>query len=54
MTTLGMVRGNAIPGADEFLGIPYGDANRFEAATTRTAKYPGMFLKALVRPWSSL
>lgn len=38
-TSLGDVRGNALQEADEFLGIPYGAAARFRAATTRTEAF---------------
>ena len=40
--TIGAVRGNALGDvADEFLGIPYGDAPRFEPAVVRTAPLEG-------------
>ena len=35
-TSLGTVRGNALVDADEFLGIPYGTAERFQPAEPRT------------------
>jgi len=38
-TALGDVRGNAFPSFDEFLGIPYGSAKRFEPATPRTEHF---------------
>ena len=38
-TALGSVRGNALVDADEFLGMPYGSAKRFEPAVVRTQPF---------------
>ena len=38
-TTLGPILGAALVGVDQFLGVPYGNAARFQAATVRTQKY---------------
>lgn len=38
-TSLGVLVGTALLAADQFLGIPYGTARRFEAAIERTAPF---------------
>ena len=38
-TSLGAVRGNALPLADEFLGVPYGQAQRFRPAKARETPF---------------
>lgn len=38
-TSLGKVLGNALPTADEFLGIPYADAARFKPALERSRPF---------------
>ena len=45
-TSLGAVRGNALPLADEFLGVPYGDAERFKPAKERTSPFEATPLDA--------
>lgn len=37
--SLGVVRGNALAGAEEFLGVPYADAPRFRPAVLRTRPF---------------
>ena len=38
-TSLGAVRGNALHDADEFLGLPYASAKRFQPAVPRSAPF---------------
>lgn len=45
-TSLGSVRGNALLAADEFLGLPYGSAKRFEAAEPRATPFEEQPLEA--------
>lgn len=46
-TTLGIVLGAAYTGFDQFLGVPFGEAKRFEAGLLRTTPYNQQPLKAL-------